>query len=143
MKIPHFSKIHNRFQLNGHPMDRETLLDVAYSFVKEGEAFEQELGDFLFYWLDNQSHIRVKTSGATGNPKNLEVSKQAMVHSAVLTGEYFNLEPGQRALHCLPASFIAGKMMLVRAMILGLSLDVIPQQQRHNCPKSVPMILRR
>ena len=126
MKIPHFSKIHNRFQLNGHPMDRETLLDVAYSFVKEGEAFEQELGDFLFYWLDNQSRIRVKTSGATGNPKNLEVSKQAMVHSAVLTGEYFNLEPGQRALHCLPASFIAGKMMFVRAMILGLSLDVIP-----------------
>ena len=29
------------------------------------------------------------------------------------------------ALHCLPADFIAGKMMLVRAMILGLSLDIV------------------
>ena len=55
MKIPHFSKIHNRFQLNGHPMDRETLLDVAYSFVKEGEAFEQELGDFYSIgWTTNR-----------------------------------------------------------------------------------------
>ena len=46
-----------------------------------------------------------------------------MVNSAINTGDFFNLEPGDRALLCLPARYIAGKMMLVRAMILGLELD--------------------
>ena len=37
----------------------------------------------------------------------------------------FNLKPKQRALLCLPAHYIAGKMMLVRAIVLGLELDSI------------------
>ena len=47
------------------------------------------------------------------------------MHSAIATGDYFNLQPGDSALLCLPATYIAGKMMLVRAMILGLELDVV------------------
>jgi len=42
-----------------------------------------------------------------------------------MTGDYFNLQPGNTALHCLPTKYIAGKMMLVRAMILGLELDLV------------------
>lgn len=48
-----------------------------------------------------------------------------MVNSAIATGDYFKLEPGDTALQCLPSHFIAGKMMLVRAMILGLELDLV------------------
>ena len=48
-----------------------------------------------------------------------------MVNSAISTGNYFNVTVGDRALHCLPANFIAGKMMLIRAMILGLEIDLI------------------
>ena len=50
---------------------------------------------------------------------------RAMVNSSIFTGDFFNLAPGDKALHCLPANFIAGKMMLVRAMILGLEIDLI------------------
>ena len=53
------------------------------------------------------------------------MQKQAMVNSAIATGVYFNLKPKQRALLCLPAHYIAGKMMLVRAIVLGLELDSI------------------
>jgi O-succinylbenzoic acid--CoA ligase len=48
-----------------------------------------------------------------------------MASSARATGEFFQLAEGSRALLCLPAASIAGKMMLVRAMILGWELTMV------------------
>jgi O-succinylbenzoic acid--CoA ligase len=42
-----------------------------------------------------------------------------------MTGDFFKIQPGDTALHCLPSRYISGKMMLVRAMILGLELDMV------------------
>lgn len=123
--IPNFSKVHNRFKLNGYGFNHDELKDVAYNFVKEGRPFEQSIGDFLLDWLDNNDYIVAKTSGSTGKPKTITLKKQAMVNSAIATGNYFNLEPGNTALHCLSTEFIAGKMMLVRAIVLGLEIDLI------------------
>ena len=125
MKIPHYSKIHNRFKIYGYHYNQQDLTQVAYSFIKEGAAYEEVIGAFLLDWLDTSPTINVNTSGSTGIPKTIQVSKQAMVHSAVRTGEYFGLEVGDRALHCLPVDYIAGKMMLVRAMILGLDMHML------------------
>ncbi|WP_336622138.1 AMP-binding protein [Flavobacterium paronense] len=61
----------------------------------------------------------------TGAPKTISVSKQAMVDSALATGDFFELQPGNKALQCLPVKYVAGKMMLVRAMILGLDLEFV------------------
>ncbi len=127
---PKYNKVHNRFKLNGVSYTYEDLMEVAYSFVKEGELYESNIGEFLLDWLDQNDFIIVNTSGSTGTPKPISINKQAMVNSAIATGDFFNLKPGDKALHCLPSSFIAGKMMLVRAMILGLELDlVIPTLQ--------------
>jgi len=123
--VPSFSKVHNKFKLNGFGFNHDELKDIAYSFVKEGKPFEKSIGDFLLDWLDNNDYIVVKTSGSTGKPKKITLIKQAMVNSAIATGNYFNLEPGNTALHCLSTEFIAGKMMLVRAIVLGLEIDLI------------------
>jgi O-succinylbenzoic acid--CoA ligase len=48
-----------------------------------------------------------------------------MENSAIATGDFFGLQPGDKAIDCLPSHFIAGKMMLVRAMILGLEIDCV------------------
>jgi O-succinylbenzoic acid--CoA ligase len=72
------------------------------------------------------------TSGSTGEPKTVIVKKQAMVNSAIATGDFFDLKPGNSALQCLPVKYVAGKMMLVRAMILGLDLEFV-------APSSNPM----
>ena len=48
-----------------------------------------------------------------------------MKNSALATGEFFNVQEKTTALCCLPIDYIAGKMMVVRAMILGWHLDVI------------------
>ncbi|MEO8934618.1 MAG: AMP-binding protein [Xanthomarina sp.] len=123
--IPTYDKVHNRFKLNNKTYTRDGLIEVAYSFIKEGRPFEKALGDFLADWLDSKDYIKTKTSGTTGKPKIIKIKKQAMVYSAIATGNYFDLKPGDKALHCLPTEFIAGKMMLVRALILGLQVDVI------------------
>jgi len=122
---PTFDKIHLKFKLNANYYDAEELREVAYSLVKEGEYYEKMMGDFLMDWLDSKDYINVRTSGSTGKPKVMKVSKQAMVNSAIATGNYFKMKPGQTALLCLPTHYIAGKMMLVRAMILGLELDFV------------------
>jgi O-succinylbenzoic acid--CoA ligase len=135
MNSPTYENVHNQFKLNGFHLDREDLCRVAYSFIKEGEDFEKPVGDFLLDWFDGKDYIEMQTSGTTGTPKLITVSKQAMVQSALATGDFFELQPGNSALHCLPVKYVAGKMMLVRAMILGLDLEFVAPSShplRHN-----------
>ncbi len=65
------------------------------------------------------------TSGTTGPPKHFHIPGSDLEASARCTGDTFGLMAGDRVLHCLPCDFIAGKMMLVRAFVLGLDLHLI------------------
>lgn len=125
MNNPTYHSVHNRFKLNGFHLDKDDLCRVAYSFIKEGEAFERPVGIFILDWFDEKEYIEMTTSGTTGAPKKIKVNKQAMVNSALATGDFFDLAPGNKVLHCLPAQYVAGKMMFVRAFILGLDLDFV------------------
>ena len=122
---PKYDKVHNRFKLNGQHYNQQDLKEVGYSLIKEGDSFEKATGDFLIDWLNDKDYLEVQTSGSTGQPKQIKIYKQAMVNSAIATGNFFGLEPGDKAMDCLPTHYIAGKMMLVRAMILGLELDYV------------------
>ncbi|WP_397362886.1 AMP-binding protein [Olleya sp. R77988] len=122
---PIYKHIHNSFKLNDKHYNFSQLNEVAQNFINEDELFKQEIGVFLTQWLDDKDYIEVKTSGSTGTPKPIILKKQAMVNSAIATGDFFKLQPGNTALLCLPATYIAGKMMLVRAMVLGLELDYL------------------
>ncbi|UOX32659.1 AMP-binding protein [Flavobacterium sediminilitoris] len=123
MMVTH-KNVHNRFKLNGYHFSYDDLCRVAYCFIKEGNENERYVGEFLLEWLDDSSFLEVQTSGTTGVPKIIKLEKQAMIQSALATGDFFQLEPGNSALLCLSAKYIAGKMMLVRAIILGLELDI-------------------
>ena len=132
MHNPTFRNVHNLFKLNGFHLNKEDLCRVAYSFIKEGKDYEIPVGDFLLDWFDSKSFIEMVTSGSTGIPKKIKVDKQAMVNSALATGDFFELSPGEKAFHCLPVQYIAGKMMFVRAFIIGLDIDFV-------APSSHPM----
>lgn len=120
-----YQNVHNKFKLNGFSFTKDDLLRVAYSFIKEGEAYEKPLGIFILDWFDAKPYLEMNTSGSTGAPKNIRVHKQAMVNSALATGDFFDLQPGQKVLHCLPTDYVAGKMMFVRAFILGLDMEFV------------------
>lgn len=117
--------IHPYFRLNGYEYSQESLSELAITLVKDGEAYEKELGDFILEWFNKNDFVALTTSGTTGAPKNIRLSKEAMIHSALATGDFFGLNPGDSALLCLPTRYIAGKMMFVRAVVLGLKLDYV------------------
>ncbi|MGQ3089173.1 AMP-binding protein, partial [Flavobacterium sp.] len=125
MNDPDYHYVHPHFKLNGFHLSEDDLCRIAYSFIKEGEAYERAVGDFVLDWFDQNSFIEMQTSGTTGAPKRIRVDKQAMVNSAIATGEFFGLRSGIKVLHCLPTQYVAGKMMLVRAFILGWDMDLV------------------
>lgn len=113
------------FKLNKIHYTNSDLRKVAYNLIKEGEPFEGGIGDFLLDWLKPSAILEVTTSGSTGIPKKVKLRKEHMINSAIATGKFFELPKKSTALHCLPAEYIAGKMMLVRAMVLGWELDLV------------------
>jgi O-succinylbenzoic acid--CoA ligase len=123
-------KLHPQFKLNGLAFTQEELKEVSYSLIKEGEDFEKEIGDFILDWLSDDAELTIRTSGSTGVPKRVGLKKRHMVNSAKVTGEYFGLEAGDRVLLCLSTGYIAGQMMIVRAMVLGLELDFVAPTSR-------------
>ena len=78
--------------------------------------------EFLREWNNPSPYVRVKTSGSTGTPKNMLVEKRRMLASARMTCDFLGLQPGDTALLCMSLDYIAGKMMVVRALERGLQL---------------------
>lgn len=113
-------EIHHKFQLNG----------FHFNSIKELVAFsEKELPavhEFFTEWFSNKKYLTVHTSGSTGKPKAVRLLKEHMINSALATARYFELDDEEiTALLCLSPDYIAGKMMLVRAIVSGWNLDVI------------------
>ena len=98
--------------------------------------WEHALYSFLENWMDDSECIAVQTSGSTGTPKTIFLPKEMLSASARMTNKYFGLNENSTALLCLSAGYIAGKMMVVRALIGNYDLYVHP-------PASAPMIDKR
>ncbi len=112
-------RIHKKFELNGTSFKNDEAL-LLFSKTISVAVFS-----FLSDFLDDSKIISLQTSGSTGIPKIIEVRKEFMMNSAKATGTFFDLPEGTTALLCMNLNFIAGKMMLIRALVLGWKLDVV------------------
>ena len=74
------------------------------------------LEEFLNEWNSDSPKVLVHTSGSTGKPKPMWVEKEKMLNSARVTCDFLGLKPGDTALLCMPLDYIAGKMVVVRAI---------------------------
>ena len=81
--------------------------------------------EFLKEWHSESPTVLVHTSGSTGQPKPMLVEKRRMEASARITCRFLGLREGDTALLCMPLDYIAGKMMVVRALTCGLRLITI------------------
>ena len=109
------------------------------------DSFLAALADFLAEWFDEKETVRVHTSGSTGTPKELYVEKRRMMNSAMLTVSFLHLQRGDTALLCMPLQYIAGKMVVVRALVAGLNLLTVtpcghPLQQLKENPVFAALI---
>lgn len=106
-----------------------------YSFaqISRGDLPElsahEDLEEALLFcqqWLQGAGQFTLQTSGSTGEPKPITVTRELMALSAARTIKAVDLLAGQHALLCLPTRFIAGKMMLVRAMEANMDISIVP-----------------
>ncbi len=122
--------IHPKFKLNGLSYtSAEEILNFSSDLIEQGAPYEVSMALFFEEWLNFEDNVLVNTSGSTGTPKEITISKQQMINSAKATGTYFKVGEGTKALLCLSSNYIAGKMMLVRAMVLGWDLHVVAPEK--------------
>lgn len=120
------------FRLNPHIILNGQLItaDQVKSVLEKNQTncptagWETELLQFLDEWFSESEFVNAQTSGSTGEPKPIELPKSVMTKSAERTIEYFDLKPADRLLLNLPCRYIAGKMMVVRAIVGEMNLIV-------------------
>ncbi|NDV67408.1 AMP-binding protein [Dysgonomonas sp. 25] len=112
--------------IEGVKYTEEAFLGNERPPFADKSAFHGKLYTFLHEWFSDSPTLTVQTSGSTGTPKPMQVSKERMLNSARLTCSFLNLQAGNKALLCLPLDYIAGKMVVVRA--LYAELDLYPIQ---------------
>ena len=93
--------------------------------LEELPEFAQEAFIFCKDWLDGKDSFVQMTSGSTGTPKLQEITRQQLVASASATGAFFGVDPEFKLLCCLNPAYIAGKMMLVRALVWDCPITLV------------------
>lgn len=132
------NSIQDTYYLASRKLNRISLLEFAENMIADNSTskWEKQIFQFILEWFDENDFIRVNTSGSTGKPKQIKLLKKYMVESAKATLNFLNLKEGDKALLCLPAEFIAGKMMIVRSLIGGLNLHFIKPSLKPILPTS-------
>ncbi len=91
------------------------------------DYFGQTL-QFCQDWLKGKQEFELQTSGSTGTPKPILVQRSQMKASAKATAKKLNLQAEDTALICLNTNYIAGKMMLVRSLEVGMNAVIFEPQ---------------
>lgn len=84
------------------------------------------LSDFRDEFLGPGDYVEARTSGSTGAPKTIRLSKSDMRRSARASNAAFGIGPDSLLACPLSADYIAGKMMVVRALEAGCRLVELP-----------------
>lgn len=97
--------------------------------IKEQDApthpYFRKAYTFMCQWLEGQETFTMQTSGSTGNPQSIVLTRAQLRSSAQMTAEYFGLGKGSKVLSCLNIAYIGGFMMLVRGMEAGWDLTIV------------------
>ena len=93
--------------------------------LEELPEFAQLAFAFCRDWMTGQETFTQQTSGSTGAPKLQVLSRTQMEASAAATGAFFGATTPGYLLCCLNPSYIAGKMMLVRAMVWDCPITLV------------------
>lgn len=119
-------------QLDGEIFQKEELINLSTSILNSDKSgWEKDIYSFILEWLNENDFITVFTSGSTGKPKQIKLQKSALIFSAKNTINFLKLNKGDSTLLCIPAKYIGGKMMVVRAFVGEMNLS-------YSKPNSIP-----
>ena len=94
----------------------------------------------LRFCLSQDSQWTLQTSGSTGAPKTLALSRAMIYGSARATLDAFELVPGSTAALVLPAKYIGGFIMVVRAFIGQLTLHLCEPRALPEVPEGLDFV---
>lgn len=85
-------------------------------------AWARPVAKLIRDWLRGEKYFPMQTSGSTGEPKTFLLERDKIEHSAEMTARLFGLEEGDTLLLCLGTHYIAGFMMVMRALVNNCNL---------------------
>ncbi len=106
------------FQLKEYSVEEFISLKKVPNWV---EIVQNQLVEFA----SDSDEMAFHTSGSTGAPKTIFHNKKCLIASARRTLDFFDLNIGSSALLMLPAQYTGGAMMLIRALVGGLTLHLV------------------
>ena len=80
------------------------------------EDYLQSIKDFITEWENELDYIEATSSVSTGDPKKFQLKKDKVRRPAIATGQFFDFSKGQSILLNLSPEYIAGKLVIVRAI---------------------------
>ncbi len=98
------------------------------------------IDDFKAEWLSDSDFVVAHTSGSTGSPKEIHLLKADMRASARATNAFFGIDSRSLLVCPLSVDYIAGKMMLVRAMEAGCRFVQTEVSNRFSLPEGTDVI---
>jgi len=110
---------HASIWINGRDVLLNSILNES---EKDQNDFENDTFTFIRDWLTGKDSFEIETSGSTGPPKKIKITRSQMMASAGLTQQALGLQAGYTSLLCLSPRYIAGKMMLVRSLVIGMKI---------------------
>lgn len=99
----------------------------------ENPDYEAKVLSLCKQWDEGQTEFVIQTSGSTGQPKAIRISRNQIEASIQMTQQALDLQPYDMAFCCLSVETIGGLMMLLRARYLGMELWVVE-------PKRLPFL---
>jgi len=80
-------------------------------------------------WLEGAETLTLHTSGSTGSPKAWTMKRAHILHSIRDTAEAFQLGSDSRSALAMDMAGTGGKLMLWRALELGMHLQILPVER--------------
>jgi O-succinylbenzoic acid--CoA ligase len=111
---------HNSIHINGSWYNAARIME---EIMGEKEGWKKSGWELMMQLLDpSEFLVKFKTSGTTGVPKEMGFLKSQILRSAANSNAFFGVNASSRLLLCLPADYVAGRLMIARAFAAGAEL---------------------
>lgn len=92
---------------------------------KNLSSHAQQVINYLKEWLSDQSEFSFQSSGSTGKPQKIILSRDQLAYSAISTLDFlFGKQRIHNALLCLNPTYVGGRQMIYRSAIRDLNLII-------------------
>lgn len=110
---------HPTLWINGRLVSMDS---IVHESANAYSPFEKHTFTFIREWMVGEKTFLLQTSGSTGEPKQITVTREQMEASARLTEQALELKKNDSALVCIDTKYIGGKMMIVRCLTIGMRM---------------------